>query len=198
MALYFDGANASYTAQISKQLTTNWGPVGAVTPELPGNIVPYVESYEVKGHLTIRETQRALDLMRRSWGWYLNNPYGTESTILEGYYEDGSFRYANDGYDYSGSYPSHAHGWSSGPADALISYVVGLRPTAPGGSKWTLAPQFGDSLRPGSCSRGATHSDMIFQRKAQEHWYCRLAQDNRGSVGTGESMPTALLMRRPV
>lgn len=144
MALYFDGANASYTAQISKQLTTNWGPVGAITPELPGNIVPYVESYEVKGHLTIRETQRALDLMRRSWGWYLNNPYGTESTILEGYYEDGSFRYANDGYDSSGSYPSHAHGWSSGPADALISYVVGLRPTAPGGSKWTLAPQFGD------------------------------------------------------
>lgn len=144
MALYFDGANSSYAAQISEQLTTNWGPIGAITPELPGNIVPYVESYEIKGHLAVRETQRALDLMRRSWGWYLNNPYGTGSTILEGYYEDGSFRYANDGYDSSGSYPSHAHGWSTGPTDALISYVVGLRPTAPGGSKWTLAPQFGD------------------------------------------------------
>lgn len=144
MALYFDGANSSYAGRISEQLTTNWGPIGAVTPELPGNIVPYVESYEIKGHLAIRETQRALDLMRLSWGWYLSNPYGTESTIIEGYYEDGSFRYANDGYDNAGSYPSHSHGWSSGPADALISYVVGLRPTAPGGAQWVLAPQFGD------------------------------------------------------
>ncbi|CRG92867.1 Immunoglobulin A1 protease autotransporter [Talaromyces islandicus] len=109
-----------------------------------GNIVPYVESYEVKGHLAIRETQRALDLMRLSWGWYLNNPYVTESTIIEGYYEDGSFKYANDGYDNVGSYPSHSHGWSSGPMDALISYVVGLRPTAPGGAQWALEPQFGD------------------------------------------------------
>lgn len=146
MALYFDGANSSYAAQISKQLTTNWGPIGAITPEQPGNIVPYVESFEIKGHLAVRETQRALDLMRLSWGWYLNNPYGTESTIMEGYYKDGSFRYANDGYDASGSYPSHAHGWSSGPADALISYVIGLRPSAPGGSKWSLAPQFGDLM----------------------------------------------------
>jgi hypothetical protein len=144
MALYFDGANSSYSAQISKQLTTNWGPIGAITPELPGNVVPYVESYEIKGHLAVRETQRALDLIRLSWGWYLNNPYGTESTMLEGYYEDGSFRYANDGYDATGSYPSHAHGWSTGPTDALISYVVGLRPTASGGSEWTLEPQFGD------------------------------------------------------
>lgn len=144
MALYFDGANSSHAAQISKQLVSNWGPIGAITPELPGNVVPYVESYEIKGHLAVRETQRALDLMRLSWGWYLNNPYGTESTIMEGYYEDGSFRYANDGYDSAGSYPSHAHGWSTGPTDALISYVVGLRPTVPGGSRWSLAPQFGD------------------------------------------------------
>ncbi|QKX55422.1 uncharacterized protein TRUGW13939_02515 [Talaromyces rugulosus] len=147
MALYFDGANSSYAARISKQLTTNWGPIGAVTPELPGNIVPFVESYEIKGHLAIRETQRALDLMRLSWGWYVSNPYGTESTMIEGYYEDGSFRYANDGYDNAGSYPSHSHAWSSGPVDSLISYVVGMRPTAPGGAQWALAPQFGDLSR---------------------------------------------------
>lgn len=144
MALFFGGVNSSNAAQVSKQLVTNWGPIGAVTPELPGNVVPYVESYEIKGHLAVRETQNALDLMRLSWGWYLNNPYGTESTIMEGYYEDGSFRYANDGYDAAGSYPSHAHAWSTGPTDALISYVVGLRPTAPAGSRWILAPQFGD------------------------------------------------------
>jgi hypothetical protein len=145
MALYFSVANASYTANISAQLTTNWTPIGANCPELPGNVVPYVESYEVKGHLAIRETQRALDLMRLSWGWYLNSPYGTGSSTIEGYLIDGSFGYrSTSGYDNDPSYPSHAHGWSTGPTDALTSFVVGLQLTVPGGSAWTLSPQFGD------------------------------------------------------
>lgn len=143
MALYFGGANASYENQISKYLTTNWNSIGAVTPEQPGNIVPFIEGYEIKGHFTIRQSQRALDLMRASYGWYLNNPYGTQSTMIEGYYKDGSFRYANDPTG-AGSYPSHAHGWSTAPAEALMSYVVGLRPTAPGGKAWEIAPQMGD------------------------------------------------------
>lgn len=143
MALYFGGANTSYQEQISNYLTTNWNAIGAVTPEQPGNIVPFIEGYEVKGHFKSRQTQRALDLIRRSWGWYLNNPYGTQSTMIEGYYEDGSFRYANDPTG-QGSYPSHAHGWSTAPAEALISSVVGLRPMSPGGKTWELAPQMGD------------------------------------------------------
>lgn len=144
MALYYGGANASYQALISEYLTTNLGAIGSVTPELPNNIVPYVEGFEVKGHLTVRQTQRALDLIRLSWGWYLNNPNGTNSSTIEGYYDDGSFRYQNDGYDKTGSYPSHAHGWSTGPTESLTSYVLGLTPTAPGGSTWQFAPQFGD------------------------------------------------------
>lgn len=143
MALYFGGANTSHEVQISNYLTTNWNAIGAVTPEQPGNIVPFIEGYEVKGHFKIRQTERALDLIRRSWGWYLNNPYGTQSTMIEGYYEDGSFRYANDPTG-EGSYPSHAHGWSTAPAEALITYVVGLKPIAPGGKTWELAPQMGD------------------------------------------------------
>lgn len=63
--------------------------------------------------------------------------------MMEGYYEDGSFRYANDPTG-EGSYPSHAHGWSTAPAEALVSYVVGVRPTEPGGRTWVLAPQMGD------------------------------------------------------
>ncbi|KAF2164440.1 glycoside hydrolase family 78 protein [Zasmidium cellare ATCC 36951] len=143
MALYFGGANTSYEEQISNYLPTNWNSIGAITPEQPGNIVPFIEGYEVNGHFRIHQTQRALDLIRRSWGWYLNNPYGTRSMMIEGYYEDGSFRYANDPTK-EGSYPSHAHGWSTAPAEALISYVVGLRPTAPGGKTWVLEPQMGD------------------------------------------------------
>jgi hypothetical protein len=145
MALYYNGtADSTIAASVSQFLTTNWGSIGAITPELPGNIVPYVESFEIKGHFAAQQTQRALDLIRLSWGWYLNNPYGTGSTTIEGYYQDGTFRYQNDGYDRVGSYPSHAHGWSTGPTDALTSYVIGLTLTAPGGQQWALAPQFGD------------------------------------------------------
>lgn len=145
MALYYGAANSSYATNISDYLSTNWTPIGAKAPEMPGTISPYVESFEIKGHFETGLAQRALDLIRLSWGWYLNNPAGTQSTMLEGYNVDGSFLYtANEGYDQSGSYTSHAHGWSTGPVDALISYVVGLRPASPGGATWSLAPQTGD------------------------------------------------------
>lgn len=144
MALYYNGTSLSDASRTSNYLETNWGPVGAVTPELPGNVVPYIESFEIKGHLAARQAQRALDLIRLSWGWYLDSPYGTQSTFLEGYYTDGSFRYRDDGYNKGGSYTSHSHGWSTGPTDALTSYIVGLRPTAPGGKQWLIEPQFGD------------------------------------------------------
>jgi hypothetical protein len=145
MALFFGGVNSSTSSNVSDYLSTNWGPIGAEAPEMPGTISPYIESYEVKGNFKIRNTKRALDLIRLSWGWYINNEMGTGSSMIEGYNVDGSFKYtANEGYDQAGSYPSHAHGWSTGPVDALISYVVGLQPTAPGGANWTLAPQMGD------------------------------------------------------
>lgn len=145
LALYYDMADSSYFQNISDQLTTNWGPIGAKCPELTDNIVPYVESMEVKGHLAVRQAVRALTLMRLSWGWYLNNPYGTGSTCIEGYLQDGTFGYrANSGYGGDYSYPSHAHGWSTGPTHALSTYVLGMQLTSPGGKNWSLAPQFGD------------------------------------------------------
>lgn len=83
--------------------------------------------------------------MRLSWGWYLNNPLGTESTCIEGYLQDGSFGYRGEaGYGGDYSYTSHAHGWSTGPTHALSNYVLGLQLTSPGGGAWILAPQFGD------------------------------------------------------
>jgi len=145
LALLFGVADSSKVQSISKQLTSNWNSIGAVSPELPNNIVGYTQSFEIKGHLVARQASRALDLIRRSWGWYLNNPYGSESTIIEGYLADGTFGYRADaGYNNDYAYTSHAHGWSTGPTDALTSYIVGITLTAPGGSQWQLAPQFGD------------------------------------------------------
>lgn len=96
-------------------------------------------------HLLTSCPDRALDLIRRSWGWYLHNPNGTESTVIEGYLQNATFGYRSSrGYSYDASYISHAHGWSSGPTSALTNYVLGLSVTDRAGSKWSLKPQFGD------------------------------------------------------
>jgi hypothetical protein len=146
MALLFNlESNSSKTARISKSLTETWTPLGAEAPELPNNISPFISSFEVQGHFATGHTARALDLIRRSWGWYLHHPNGTGSTVIEGYLTNGSWAYRNyRGYAYDATYVSHAHGWSSGPTSALTNYVVGLRVTGRLGSEWVLAPQFGD------------------------------------------------------
>ncbi|KAK3676403.1 hypothetical protein LTR78_003679 [Recurvomyces mirabilis] len=147
MALLFGVlSNTSSQAQsVSERLTDNWTPIGAEAPELVNNISPFISSFEIQGHFTIGQTDRALDLIRRSWGWYLNNPNGTQSTVIEGYLTNGSFGYRNyRGYNYDSSYVSHAHGWSSGPTSALTNYILGLEVTGPAGSEWRFAPQFGD------------------------------------------------------
>ncbi|KAL2014785.1 hypothetical protein VTN00DRAFT_2310 [Thermoascus crustaceus] len=131
-------------SSISDRLTKNWTPIGAVAPELPENICPFISSFEIQAHFVAGETDRALDLVRRSWGWYLDNPNGTQSTAVEGYLANGTFGYRSSrGYGYDASYTSHAHGWSSGPTSALTNYVLGLSVTAPLGERWRLAPQLG-------------------------------------------------------
>ncbi|PSK56698.1 hypothetical protein B9Z65_6322 [Elsinoe australis] len=136
---------ATRAQSISSRLTQNWTPIGAETPELPGNISPFISSFEIQAHLEIGQTDRALELIRRSWGWYANNANGTGSTVIEGYLTNGSFSYRSSrGYGYDASYPSHAHGWSSGPTSALTEYVLGLRVTGVKGSTWGLRPQYGD------------------------------------------------------
>ncbi|KAF2098417.1 Six-hairpin glycosidase [Rhizodiscina lignyota] len=147
MAILFNVASpyTSRSSSISSKLLKNWTPIGAQTPELPNNISPFISSFEIQAHLSIGETDRALDLIRRTWGWYLNNENGTQSTVIEGYLTNGSFGYRNSrGYDYDSSYVSHSHGWSSGPTSAMTNYLLGLSVTAPAGSEWQFAPQFGD------------------------------------------------------
>ncbi|RWA12372.1 hypothetical protein EKO27_g2755 [Xylaria grammica] len=144
LAVLFNVTSAEQDESISSRLVENWNDIGAVSPELPGNISPFISSFEIQSHFLAGNATRALDLIRRSWGWYLNHPNGTGSTVIEGYLEDGSFAYRSDrGYPHI-SYTSHAHGWSAGPTSALTNYVVGLSVTGPAGQTWSFAPQFGD------------------------------------------------------
>lgn len=99
---------------ISTALTKNWTPIGPESPELPGEVSPFISSFEIQAHLLADQTQRALDLIRTSWGWYLNNTNGTQSTMVEGYLTDGSFGYRhNAGYEEVYSYTSHARKYIS-------------------------------------------------------------------------------------
>lgn len=145
MAILFDVVDSERAAGISERLTKNWTPIGAVAPELPENIVSFISSFEIQSHFVVQNSTRALDLIRRSWGWYINNPNGTESTVIEGYLANGTFGYRSSrGYGYDPSYVSHAHGWSAGPTSALTEYVVGLSVTSRLGKTWNIAPQFAD------------------------------------------------------
>jgi hypothetical protein len=184
MSILFDVVDTSAKAEnISSNLLKNWTPIGAVTPELPGNISPFISSFEIQAHFTIGQTERALDLIRRSWGWYINNPLGSESTVIEGYLENGTFGYRSSrGYDYDSSYTSHAHGWSTGPTSALTTFLLGLSVTSPAGGTWKLAPQFGDL---DSAEGGFTTSLGKFQAgwKLQHGGYTLSYNVPRGTTG---------------
>ncbi|KAI0477673.1 alpha-L-rhamnosidase B [Xylariaceae sp. FL0804] len=147
LAVLFGIVNASsaMAQDISSWLTHNWTPIGPESPELTGEVSPFISSFEVQAHLVAGQTQRALDLIRTSWGWYLNNDNGTQSTMIEGYLVNGTFGYRWDaGYANDFSMTSHSHGWSTGPTSALTQYILGLSVTGLAGSTWQLAPQVGD------------------------------------------------------
>jgi hypothetical protein len=206
MSVLFDVIDTPAKAEsISLNLLKDWTPIGAVTPELPGNISPFISSFEIQAHFTIGQTVRALDLIRRSWGWYINNPLGTESTVIEGYLENGTFGYrSNRGYDYDASYVSHSHGWSSGPTSALTTFIVGLSVTGPAGGAWKLSPQFGDLE---SAEGGFTTSIGKFQAswQLQHDGYTLSYNVPPGSTGevvlpclSSEMLPSITVDGRPV
>ncbi|KAG6877286.1 hypothetical protein C0993_008843 [Termitomyces sp. T159_Od127] len=128
-------------ARVSAGLSGNWNELGAVAPELPGTISPFISGFELQAHFEAGNDTRALDLLRRTWGYMLTTPLSVQSTLLEGFTANGSLSYrATDGYNHDAAYTSHAHGWSSGPTSALTFYVLGLRVTAVQGQRWAVAP----------------------------------------------------------
>jgi len=148
LALGLVDPGSAAAQSISARLLDNWTPLGPAAPELPGNVSPFVSSFEVHAHLAAGQTARALELIRRSWGWYLDHPDGSQSTAVEGFLVDGTWGYrSNRGYGNDPSYVSHAHGWSTGPTSALTESVLGLAVTGRAGETWRFAPQLGDLTR---------------------------------------------------
>lgn len=132
---------AEQASSVSAGLTRYWNEVGAVSPELPDNVAPFIGAMELQAHFASGNDARAMDLLRVQWGYMLYTPISVQSTLLEGYTSNGSLYYRSyDGYDYDASFISHSHGWSTGPTSALTFYVLGLTVTSPQGQTWSVAP----------------------------------------------------------
>ncbi|GJJ09716.1 hypothetical protein Clacol_003940 [Clathrus columnatus] len=145
--LYNLTLNDTQATRISAGLTKNWNNIGAVAPELPGTISPFISGFEVQAHFTAGNDDRALDLINRTWGYMVNTPLSVQSTLLEGFTSNGSIWYrAADGYNFDPSYTSHSHGWSSGATSALTFYVLGLQVVQSQGSVWKVEPHPGSNL----------------------------------------------------
>lgn len=140
--LYNLTTSASQASAISVALTRNWNAIGPVTPELPDTISPFVSGIEVMAHFRAGQPQHALELMRRLWGYLLDSPLMTGSTIAEGITANGSLYYRSTaGYNYDASYTSLSHGWSTAPVQAMVYEMLGFKLTGLGGKTWTLDPQ---------------------------------------------------------
>lgn len=133
--------SAHKRTSISRALAARWGPYGAPALEAANAISPFISGFELQAHLAADNTPAALTLMRRMWGYMLNNPYMTNSTFIEGYSFDGSLHYAPYTND---PRVSHAHGWATGPTSTLSFYIGGLRILSAGGRTWEVSPRLGD------------------------------------------------------
>jgi hypothetical protein len=139
LALWFGLVDSTERAStISTSLAARWTPVGALSPEKSNaSVHPFPGGMEVHAHFAAGRDTAALDLIRREWGYMLDSPAGTASTFWEGYRTDGTS-------DYTGSYMSAAHGWSTGPTSALTYRLLGVAPADDGGAGHTVLPHPGD------------------------------------------------------
>ena len=144
--LYNLTTSLSQAAALSSALTSFHGPIGPLTPELPDTISPFVSSIEVLAHVNALQPVRALNLTRTLWGYLLDSPLMTGSTLAEGLSANGSLYYrGNAGYKNDAAYTSLSHGWSSGPTIALTSYIGGLEIVS--WRKWRFRPQSDGHVR---------------------------------------------------
>ncbi|KAF1927702.1 glycoside hydrolase family 78 protein [Didymella exigua CBS 183.55] len=137
--LYNLTTSDSQSSALSQALTKFHGPIGPLTPELPDTISPFVSSIEVLAHFAAGRPKRALHLTRTLWGYLLDSPLMTGSTLAEGLSANGSLYYrGNAGYKHDAAYTSLSHGWSSGPTVGLSLSVGGLEIV--GWGAWRFRP----------------------------------------------------------
>ena len=122
---------------ISENLRSRWTKFGAPAVEFPNVISPFASSFELLAHVAAKNTDAAVELIELMWGYMLDGPGMTNSTLLEGYRVDGYIQYP--AY-WSAARNSHAHGWAAGPTTVLMQGILGIKLETPLGRTWTIEP----------------------------------------------------------
>ncbi|KAK3938559.1 Six-hairpin glycosidase-like protein [Diplogelasinospora grovesii] len=126
---------------ISAALAARWGKYGAPAPEAGATVSPFISGFELQAHYIAGNPSNAVKLMKLMWGdFMLDDPRMTNSTFIEGYSTNGDLHYAPYTND---PRVSHAHGWATGPTNALTAYTAGLQIAKEAGKVWKISPSLG-------------------------------------------------------
>jgi hypothetical protein len=130
-------SSLSVAYNVSENLRSRWIKHGAPAVEFPNVISPFASSFELLGHIGANNHDAAVELIELMWGYMLDGPGMTNSTLLEGYRIDGYIQYP--AY-WSDARNSHAHGWAAGPTTVLMQGILGIQLTSPLGKTWIIEP----------------------------------------------------------
>ncbi|KAH8908913.1 Six-hairpin glycosidase [Coniochaeta sp. PMI_546] len=163
---------------ISTSLRSRWTRFGAPAVEFPNVISPFASGFELLAHAAAADNvDRAVELALLEWGYLLDGPGFTNSTLAEGFRVDGHVQYP--AY-WSAARNSHAHGWSSAPTGVLVSGVLGVGLLSPGGEEWEVRPRLSRWLgwaRGGFATVDELDDEVLAQElegeEVKEDWYMR-------------------------
>jgi len=96
-------------------------------------VYPFMSYFELVARFELGLDSSAFDLIRREWGYMVENGPGTMWETIGPY-----------GGPPTDQHPSYDSGWSSGAAPALTQYVLGVEPTSPGFATFTVTPHPND------------------------------------------------------
>ncbi|EKD20340.1 alpha-L-rhamnosidase [Drepanopeziza brunnea f. sp. 'multigermtubi' MB_m1] len=130
--------SGSTAYNVSENLRKRWVKAGAPAVEFPNVISPFASSFELLGHSAANNNDAAVELIEHMWGFMLDGPGMTNSTLCEGYRIDGYIHYP--AY-WQLSRNSHAHGWATGPTTVLMQGILGIKLLSPLGETWEIQPK---------------------------------------------------------
>jgi hypothetical protein len=141
LAVLSGAAPADRAARVLSFFKRNWTAIGSPTVDREGTAVPryvspFVSTFELDAFAGNGRVDDALELLKRTWGHMLQG----DSTGT--FWENISLA----GGPQLGSYTSYSHGWAAGPTSFLTNTVLGVKPTAPGFSQFTVTPHVPSGL----------------------------------------------------
>ncbi|MBP2328977.1 hypothetical protein JOF56_009362 [Kibdelosporangium banguiense] len=129
------GRASEIVRTMQEKLDSPYGTM-SVTPaggSLTQLVSPFMGGWNLLADFTANQPDAALQLMRKEWGYMLSKDPG--GVTWERINLPGGALASGD---------SAAHGWSTGPAAALSTHVLGVAPTGPGFAQFSVRPQPGD------------------------------------------------------